>query len=232
MRGGNAARDAGVYLITLQFKILIAAIPGALLCMSGPAHATSHFSLGSDTYARSIREFGGRVVNPLAYPETTPGFQSYLKDSGVKAISAADLTLPNHPDIAARLGFRDFLPPRGWWPRGAALALLTQGIEGHTNSAVRVRNWWRPSAYNSDPAVGGAKDGDHPTASAVDLDYATTSQRMRAELFLRGLQKRCPWLQLSLGLGALTTHVGIGSPHGQREWHYTGWRPAVARRNG
>jgi hypothetical protein len=202
----------------------------AVLCSAAPSRFTPKPS-GSDTYARSIREFGGSIVDPLTYPETTAGFQSYLQDTGVTSVSALELILPNHPEVAARLGFQYFLPPRNWWSRGAALALLTQGIEGRTDSSVHIRNWWRPAAYNSDPAVGGAKDGDHPSATAVDLDYSTTSNRMQAELFLRALQKRCPWLQLSLGLGALTTHVGIGSPHGHREWHYAGWRPAVAGRN-
>lgn len=200
---------------------LTAGMLGAALCSAAP-------NPQSDLFVRSIQEFGGSIVNPMAYPETADGFQSYLKASGVIAIPARELIAPNHPDVAARLGFRDFLPPRSWWTRGAALALLTQGIQAQTNAAVRVRNWWRPPAYNTDPAVRGAKNGDHPTASAVDLDYRSAGERMRAELYLRALEKRCPWLQLSLGLGALTTHIGIGSPRGHREWHYAGWRPAVA----
>ena len=155
------------------------------------------------------------------------GFQDYLSKSGVSALSAAELTRPNHPDVASRLGFREFLPPQNWWVRGAALALLTQSINTRIGDVVRVRNWWRPAAYNADPAVGGAKDGDHPTANAVDLDYRLASQRVRAEAFLHDLAKRCPWMQLSLGLGPQTTHVGIGSPRGHREWHYAGWRPAT-----
>jgi hypothetical protein len=225
---GNVAISEDVQTDTVQFKTLLpAGMLVAVLCNAAP-----NPSFESDIYTRSIREFGGNRVNPMAYSETTAGFQSYLTDSGVKIVSARELILPNHPDVAARLGFHDFLPPRSWWPRGAALALLTQRIEFKTNSLVRVRNWWRPTAYNSDPAVGGARAGDHPTASAVDLDYRTISDRMRAELFLRALEKRCPWLQLSLGLGALTTHVGIGSLNGHREWHYEGWRPPTAKRNG
>jgi len=34
-------------------------------------------------------------------------------------------------------------------------------------------------------------------------------------------------MRLSLGLGTQTTHVGIDSPRGHREWHYAGWRPAA-----
>jgi hypothetical protein len=41
------------------------------------------------------------------------------------------------------------------------------------------------------------------------------------------VQKRFPWMQLSFGLGAQTTHIGLASPKGHREWHYAGWRPAA-----
>ena len=152
---GNFAVSRDVQIDTVRFKtFLTAGMLGTVLC-----NAVPNPSVESDTYTRSIREFGGNRVNPMAYSDTTAGFQSYLTDCGVKTVSARELILPNHPDIAARLGFHDFLPPRSWWPRGAALALLTQRIEFKTNSLVRVRNWWRPTAYNSDPAVGGQKPG-------------------------------------------------------------------------
>ena len=167
------------------------------------------------------------MVDPNRYPETVAGFQAFLTASAVKAISAADLTTPNHPDVAARHGFPAFLPQRSWWPRGAALALLAQNIGERIRVAVHVRNWWRPPAYNADPVVGGAKNGDHPTANAVDLDYPSVAARMAAEIYLRALNRAAPWMQLSLGLGPQTTHVGIDAPRGHREWHYAGWRPAV-----
>ena len=203
-------------------KLLTLAVLGAVLCP-----ASSSVSLPDlDVFAKSIRTLGGTVVDPAAYPNTLDGFQAFLTASAVNAVTALDLTRPNHPEVAARLGFQSFLPAQAWWPKGAALALLVQRIEFQAQAAVRVRNWWRPSVYNADPAVGGARNGDHPTADAVDLDYPTVGSRARAELYLRTLQRLHPWMQLSLGLGALTTHVGIGSPRGHREWHYAGWRPA------
>jgi hypothetical protein len=198
--------------------LLTLGVLGASLCPASPL----------DVYARSIRLLGGNVVDPMVYPENVNGFQAFLKASAVNGISAADLTRPNHPEVATRLGFPTFLPPRSWWPRGAALALLTQSIETRIGAAVHVRNWWRPPAYNTDPAVGGAKNGDHPTANAVDLDYPSVAARMSAELYLRSLEKTAPWMQLSLGLGAQTTHIGLDSPRGHREWHYAGWRPAAS----
>ncbi|HEY1340118.1 MAG TPA: hypothetical protein VGF59_21545, partial [Bryobacteraceae bacterium] len=178
-------------------------------------------------YVRAIQQLGGAAVDPSKFPETVAGFAQYLAGSGVKAVTADELTLPNHPAIAARHGFANFLPPRSWWARGAALALLAQNIDARTSTPAHVRNWWRPAAYNTDPGVGGAKNGDHPSANALDLDYSSVSDRMKAESYLRSLAKQYPWMQLSFGLGAQTIHVGLASLRGHREWHYAGWKPVT-----
>lgn len=180
-----------------------------------------------DVFSRAIERLHGEVVNPAPYPSTLDGFQRYLTASGVRDVTADELTRPNHPGVAARLGFERFLPAKKWWPRGAALALLTDRLRGIAGEPVHLRNWWRPPSYNANPVVGGAKYGDHPTANAVDLDYTSVSGRIRAERWLRKLDKTASWLGLSLGLGPLTTHVGIGSPRGRRQWHYPGWHPAA-----
>ena len=182
----------------------------------------------SDLYARAIEKLDGRAIDAQMFPNTIDGFQAFLEESGIRNVTAAELTRPNHPGVAERLGFREFLPPQNWWRRGAALALLVQRLRTVVHEPLYVRNWWRPASYNADPAVGGARNGDHPTANAVDLDYASRAGRMRAERWLRTLDRNARWLQLSLGLGDRTTHVGIGSVKGRREWHYAGWRPATA----
>jgi hypothetical protein len=187
---------------------------------AGIVHAAT-----SDVYTRAIQQLGGVAVNAAAFPQTVDGFEAYLRASGVTTVSAQELTTPNHPEVAARFGFQNFLPPREWWTRGACLGLLAQEIRSKASAPVHIRNWWRPSAYNADPRVGGAQNGDHPTANALDLDYTTVADRMRVELFLRQIDTRYPWMGLSLGLGAQTTHVGIGSPRGHREWHYAGYAP-------
>ena len=204
----------------MQFRILLTlAALGASVCPAG----TPSKQPASDVYARSIIELGGQLVKPHGFPETASGFQAFLSASGVKSLTGRELIMPNHPDVAARFGFVHFLPPRSWWPRGASLALLVQHISARTGGPIHVRNWWRPPAYNSDPAVGGARNGDHPTANAFDVDYSSVGDRIHAEKTLRALGRRCPWMGLSLGLGAQTTHIGIGSPRGHREWHYAGW---------
>ena len=206
--------------------ITLAVLGGVLCCAATPS------SDSSDVYARSILQLGGAVANPAAYPNTVAGFQQYLLASGVRALSALEMTTPNHQAVAARLGFTAFLPQQNWWPRGAALALLTQRMEAATRATAHLRNWWRPNAYNLDPAVGGAPKGDHPTANALDLDFASVTDRMKAETFFRSLEKRFPWMNLSFGFGAQSSHIGLASPRGHREWHYAGWRPAVGSYRG
>jgi len=211
---------------------LVAAAPVGTAPLPTNAHvgtisspAALRLSSEADSFTRAIGLFGGIAVEPARFPNTVQGFADYLQATGVRGVSAAELTRPHHPEVAARLGFQSFLPPQQWWSRGAALALMTERLNAVTGDRVIIRNWWRPAAYNADPTVGGAKNGDHPTANAVDLDYASPASRAKAERFLRSIEAKDPWLNLSLGLGAQTTHVGIGSPKGHREWHYAGWTP-------
>lgn len=174
----------------------------------------------SDVAQRAIRTLKGKVVSPRDYPHTLEGFQRFLTDSGVRFFSAVELTRPNHPEVAARVGYREFLPSPDWWPRGAALALLADRLREVVGSPVKLRNWWRPEAYNRTPEVAGARSSDHLTAHSLDLDYSSADDQRKASVWLHDLMKREPWMKLSLGIGPTTTHVGIGSPRGSREWRY------------
>lgn len=212
---------------------LVGAVLGSAALLSAPAASSvpqpSPIPVrveSRDVYSRAISRLDGTPVSTVGFPRTVDGFDQYLKASGVRTVTASELTTPNHPAVAARYGYSAFLPAKEWWPRGAALALLAERLANAAGSPVHIRNWWRPAEYNSDPAVKGAPNGDHPTASALDIDYATQSGRMRAERLLRELKRTAPWMNLSLGLGPLTTHVGLASPKGSREWHYAGWQPS------
>jgi hypothetical protein len=176
-----------------------------------------------DVITRAIRLFGGDVIDPLALPRTEQGFQGFLAATGVRHFTASEVVRPkaNRRALARSLGYELLLPEQAWWPRGAALLLLADELRRVVNEPVACRNWWRPGDYNA--AVGGAPEGDHPSAHAVDLDYRSETSRRKAEGRLRELDREQPWLRLSLGLGARTTHVGIDSPKGRREWHYAGW---------
>ncbi|MFP4343582.1 MAG: peptidoglycan-binding domain-containing protein [Anaerolineales bacterium] len=174
---------------------------------------------------RAVREFGGTVVDPEDYPMTETGFQEYLEDTGIDHFTADEMLTPHHEGVAEGLGYTLFLPPHAWWRRGAALALLSDELRSLVGEAVVMRNWWRPRPYNAHPTVGGAEESDHVTATGVDLDYRSADSRRAAERRLRRLYEGEEWLQLSLGLGNRTTHVGLLSPGRRREWTYDSYVP-------
>src|ERR1700730_14843659 len=72
----------------------------------------------SGLFSRAIQHFGGRIVDPAQFSNNLDGFERYLAASGVRAFNATELTHPNHPEVAAKLGFTSFLPPQSSWPRG------------------------------------------------------------------------------------------------------------------
>ena len=182
---------------------------------------------GYDDYehrlAAVIRHFGGTAAAPADYPVTLEGFQRFLDDTGVAHFSATEMLRPHKPDIARRLGYETLLPPHAWWPRGAALALLADELRRLVAEPVFMRNWWRPVSYNRE--VGGAADSDHVTAHGVDLDYRSAGSRRRAEARLRDLYDGDEALEMSLGLGNVTTHVGLLSPGRKRDWFYSSYVP-------
>lgn len=169
-------------------------------------------------FDRAIGHFNRLALDASFFDHDLDGFQNYLTSSGIRYFSAREMTTPNHPAKARAAGYDTFLPERGWWLRGAALAALADVLRELVGEPVRMRNWWRPAAYNK--AVGGKPGSDHVTAHGVDLDYKSQASRRKAEARLREYHDEAPWLEMSLGLGARTTHVGIGSPRGSREWHY------------
>lgn len=186
------------------------------------APAIRTYSKATHPWEAAIQIIGGRVVDPQSFPFTQAGFQSYLDATGVKHFSAKEMTTPNHIGLAHRTGFSIFLPPYKWWPRGAALAKLADMLRDLVNRPVRMRNWWRPEKYNK--LVGGAKSSDHILAEGVDLDYGTREGRRKAEKFLKDFREQNPWLGMSLGLGARTTHVGLLTKRGKRTWTYKSYR--------
>lgn len=174
-------------------------------------------------FTEAITRFGGTFVEPTDHPMTVAGFQEYLGASGVRHFSAREMTTPHNPAVASRLGYDTFLPPHAWWPRGAALALIADELRTLVGEPVKMRNWWRPPAYNQ--RVDGAADSDHVTGHGVDLDYRSADSRRRAEARLRELAAEHDDLQFSFGLGNQTTHVGILSPGRSRDWTYASYVP-------
>lgn len=191
----------------------------------GPLQPVVDYSASiDDLLDRAIDFFGGPAgIDPTSFEMTMDGFQEYLDALGVEHFTAREMLTPHHPNTASRFGFSVFLPPHRWWKRGGALALLADELRRLVGEPVVMRNWWRPTVYNA--AVDGAAESDHVTAHGIDLDYRSAASRRTAEARLRELYNDERWLQLSLGLGNQTTHVGISSPGRRRDWLYASYTP-------
>lgn len=180
-----------------------------------------------------ITRFGGDEVDPFTFPETQAGFQAYLDAVGVVHFAADEYVEPNNPQVAADCGYTILLPERGYWRKAAALGLLADQLRDLVAEPIILRNWWRPPCYNA--GVGGAAGGDHPDGDAVDLDFLSARSRADAQAFLcetywkRDLVEPAdiapgsnlnPRLNLSVGLGGVTIHLGVLSRNGRRFWKY------------
>ncbi len=180
-----------------------------------------------------IQMLGGDPVNAFDYGPDLDSFQMYLDDVGVQHFTAEEITAPHNQAAATECGYTILLPERDQWEKAAALALFTDELRGLVGEPIYMRNWWRPPCYNE--AVGGAAGGDHPDADAVDLDFSSATSRAMAQKFLCEEYWNAPiitpdqiapgadidpMLNMSVGLGGLTIHLGVLSNGGRRNWFY------------
>lgn len=178
-------------------------------------------------HAFLIDHFGGIDVDPAGFDETQEGFQAYLDAVGVTYFAAWEYVVPNNQAVATSCGYSILLPSRDRWPRAAALGLLADRLRALVNEPVTLRNWWRPDCYNV--GVGGAPGGDHPDADALDLDFRSASSRAAAQRYLcdtywrRDIEGTETRLNMSIGLGGATIHLGLLSRNGRRFWKYSSY---------
>lgn len=180
-----------------------------------------------------IQMLGGDPVNAFDYGPDLDSFQLYLDAVGVQHFTAEEISAPHNQAAATGCGYTILLPERDQWERAAALALFTDELRGLVGEPIYMRNWWRPPCYNA--AVGGAAGGDHPDADAVDLDFSSATSRAIAQKFLCEEYWSAPiitpdqiapgavidpMLNMSVGLGGLTIHLGVLSNGGRRNWFY------------
>lgn len=149
-------------------------------------------------------------------PDGFERLQDYLAANGVVHFSAHEITKPNHPDKAAKCGYKSFLPPKHWWPKGLFLCLVADKCRALAGGPVKCRNWWRPLCYNRLVSKSGRK-GDHPWACAFDLDFKTRRAKRKALKWLNALYAT-GLFEMSLGVYSKSLHVGFFSPSRQRRW--------------
>lgn len=139
----------------------------------------------------------------------------------IRHFSVGEVVKPRHPAIARQLGYQLFVPPRFLWPTLAVVLMLAEHCRRTVGEPVKLNNAWRPYSYNERVSDSTLRS-DHPNGCGVDLAFATSTSRAKAEGFVRGLHAVMD-LRLRLGLGYRVLHVGTFAPHGTEEWTYKGY---------
>jgi len=172
-----------------------------------------------DSAIKIIERLNGSRVSPYDYPKSESGLDDYLRDTGVKMeyFSAREMITPHNRRAAKACGQKVLMPKRCRWISAAVQGMIASEMRVRVGSAIKIRNWWRPSCYNK--RVSGAKRSDHIQARGFDLDFASPNARAKAQNWLCQFYKSSPF-SLQTGIGAVTLHVGVGSPKGTRYWTY------------
>lgn len=152
--------------------------------------------------------------------------EMWLDDEGPRYFSVNEVTRPNQRGKARDCGWEYLVPPMHLWPWVGLVLRVADILRESVGRSVRLRNLWRPHGYNE--AVGGASKGDHPDACGVDLDFSSHQDQRVAEGVLRSLYD-IHELQLSVGLGRTSLHVGVLSQRGRRRWFYKSASPDQRR---
>ena len=150
-------------------------------------------------------------------------FTRYLSEFGIDFFSVDEVVKPHRPEKARQAGFTELLPPLHLWPWALLVLAVGDAMRREVEQPIRLRNVYRPMSYNKLVAKSGLRS-DHPNACSGDFDFRTQSARRSAEHLLRQFHQDKPELEMSLGMGAKTLHVGIMSPKGSRHWFYDSYK--------
>lgn len=161
---------------------------------------------------------------PEGADDDLPGLSAYLKQCGVgEHFTVTEICRPNNLKKAGDAGYLHLCPPVHVWPAVAILAAIADRLRRAAKSPVKWRNGWRPQSYNCQVAKSGI-DSDHPNGCGVDLDFRGKSEHDRALWTLNGIAAIAgAQLDLSVGVGGVTLHIGVFSPKGARHWTYPSW---------
>jgi len=164
------------------------------------------------------------------HEDSTRDFYRYLKAVGVRYFGKRDrLTVPNNRRKAKQVNYVEFLPPRYLWPLAAIVLRLGDFCREGVGRGVKIRNLWRPQPYNELVSTSGI-NSDHPNCCGADFDFKTLGDRKIAQGIIFMCAYAFPELQISIGIGYKTLHVGALSPMGRRQWLYKSIRKEMPRK--
>lgn len=186
-------------------------------------HVTEEMAGRRASQLRSVGAALGIEPTFMAVEEYAPGsredFGAYLSDHGVEFFSVNEVVEPHDARKARDAGFEELVPPLHLWPWAMLVLRLGDDMRRRVGRPVNLRNVYRPMSYNELVATSGIKS-DHPNACAGDFDFRSQDDRRTAESLIRDRAGEIPDLEISLGMGARTLHVGVMSPKGTRHWFY------------
>jgi hypothetical protein len=170
-----------------------------------------------ESYAFIIKRFNKNIIPSREKKRSEAGLQTYLDNSGIKYFSAKELMTPHEESDALKCGLENLLPHQCIWPAGVAMLSIFDKIRELIGGPILFRNWWRPTCYNE--LVAGAKSSDHLLAKSMDLDFKSPHDRAVAQKFVcEELWKK--GVNVQVGIGCTSLHIGLGSPRGKRFWPY------------
>lgn len=184
-----------------------------------------------DAACRVVSGMTGTSCKVTNVTSTLYEFGKYLAENKVgKYFHLNELVTPNHKPIAKDLGYDVFVPPWIVWPQAVGLLFIADAIRDAIGNPVTLRNYWRPNTYNrrvsSSPTNpnGSGINSDHPNGCSFDLDFASEVDREIASWMLLGMHRTNRLLEMSIGLGGRSIHVGILSPKRSRLWTYQSYK--------
>lgn len=172
-----------------------------------------------DNWLKLISKFGGRIVSASKYANNVSGFVQYMHDSGVIEYDPVEIVTPGTPDLAKKCGVTYLLPAQTSWARSAAITLWATQMIPIAGEKPNIISWYREPCYNK--GIGGAGASDHISARSMDIDFATSSGRRKAQKWLCQFWNSS--LNMQIGLGGSVIHLGSQSPRGKRHWFYASY---------
>jgi hypothetical protein len=160
----------------------------------------------------NFKYLGAKSIDVNSIPgDDLSALGAYLNAVGVIDFSAEELTRisSDKKELAAEFGFESFLPPKSWWPRLAAQAIVAQKIRDITRSRIEVKSAWVPEAFSV--AEKGTKNSAHTQCCALDLVVASEEAWTKAVDFLLSLyNNKAVHLNLGLGFSKQSKFIHVG----------------------
>ena len=169
-------------------------------------------------FLKTVRSYAGHPSS--ATVQAPKPFGEYMAALEIgRHFTVKEVCEPNNASAAEDTGYTWLVPPPPRWPIVGVLLWVADEMRDLVDAPVSMRSLWRPFSYNVQVAKSSI-ESDHPNACGTDLDFKSAEDREKAMYWLCGFISANPQLEVSVGIGKKTLHVGVLSPQGRRHWTY------------